>query len=177
MWDKWINTSEGKGWHYWWHFVKPREDAAFHRRWGIPMKRDDYPNNKWCLTCNAPESMIALIPDGKGFMVLPNFYGRWNYCHCPRSIIDQSFLLGTLPPRPGVNLTRRSMMAAPRWLINFEFPVQESDEKTKKEMVVAYSNCEVSADTLDEALASAKELLPQVCEGFVITGVAVVLES
>lgn len=64
-----------------------------------------------------------------------------------------------------------------RWLINFEFPVQAADAAKKLEMVVAYSNCEVKADTVNEALSTAEELLPQVCEGFVITGVAVVLES
>ena len=63
------------------------------------------------------------------------------------------------------------------WKINFEFPVREENKDKKEEMVVAYSDCQIAADTIEDALKLANDLLPQVCQDYVITGVAVILEA
>lgn len=150
---KYENTQE-------WVDAPPEIDIKW---WSDMVNRSLFPNDKWCLTCNQPESVIQNDTS----------YGHWNYCKCYKEKLS----LGNLPPQPTAEFIKFHRRSTMRWLINFEFPVQAADAAKKQEMVVAYSNCEVKADTVNEALTTAEELLPQVCEGFVITGVAVVLES
>lgn len=140
-WFRWLETDKGQEWKTWWDMPK-------------------------CLTCNKPQIMLPLVSDGKGFLVVPEFYGRWNYCYCPKKWIDQDFYLANKgePRRPTM-----------KWTVNAELILQESDAKAKTEMVAAFMNFEVTADSFDDALKIAKELLEGKTDGANITGIGLAI--